>query len=171
MILPVSSGNKIIDNFLFNECMFGDPGSVHQSAFHQRHGNFDAKISSASPIGSSPAAFMSASTMIFTRSAEFYRGFPAKDLFGFFRVRNKDIDLGRAEIFRINLHVLFSIKSRIGKGFVQELADRMGFPGTDDEIIGLILLQDAPHAFDIFRGKSPVTLCLKIPEIQELLLA
>src|SRR5215469_13129855 len=55
------------------------------------------------------------------------------------------------------------------KGFFDELADRMPFAGCQDIIIGLVLLHDHPHSFDIIARMAPVAHSIQVAEIKSIL--
>ena len=42
----------------------------------------------------------------------------------------------------------------------------MRFSGTDREVIGIILLENPPHHFDIFRGISPVAFGFQVSKVE-----
>ena len=45
----------------------------------------------------------------------------------------------------------------------------MSLTRPDYKIIGNLLLQDMPRCLHIFRGVTPIPLCLQISEVQELI--
>src|SRR5215467_4906750 len=59
----------------------------------------------------------------------------------------------------------------LGEGELDELAHRMGLPGRDDVVVGLLLLQHDPHGLDIVARMAPVTLRIEIAQIKPLLIA
>src|SRR5438874_13421788 len=42
----------------------------------------------------------------------------------------------------------------------------MRLSGGDDEIVGGILLQDAPHGLNVVAGKAPVAACVQVAEVE-----
>src|SRR5262249_49850385 len=52
---------------------------------------------------------------------------------------------------------------------LHELPYRMRLARRQHVVVGLGLLHDQPHAFDIVAGVAPVTLCIEIAEIERLL--
>src|SRR5262249_31231483 len=58
------------------------------------------------------------------------------------------------------------LNANFGEGTLDELSDRMGFAGCQNVIVGLGLLHDAPHAFDIVACVSPIALGIQISQKQ-----
>src|SRR5206468_10221551 len=58
---------------------------------------------------------------------------------------------------------------RVTKGGFDKLTHRVAFAGSKDEVVSFPCLQNSPHAFDILRRVSPVTLCVEVAEEQFLL--
>ena len=54
----------------------------------------------------------------------------------------------------------------VGKGPLDEFAHRVRLAGRQHVIVGLVLLQDQPHAFDIVARMAPVALGVEIAEIK-----
>ena len=52
----------------------------------------------------------------------------------------------------------------MSEGDFHKFAHGMRFVRRHDEIIAFVMLQDAPHALDVFRRVTPVAFCLEIPE-------
>ena len=104
-------------------------------------------------------------------------------------IADQEIDLGRAEIARIDLdqrscrmsastpissHALAApvdLAADLGEGQLDEVAHRMRLAGRQHVIVGLVLLQHPPHALDIVAGMAPVALGIEIAEIELLLRA
>src|SRR6266566_2670434 len=59
----------------------------------------------------------------------------------------------------------------LGKCLLHEFTHGMGLAGREDVIVGLGLLQDAPHPLDIVARVGPVALRIQITEKQLLLMA
>ena len=57
----------------------------------------------------------------------------------------------------------------MAEGQLDELAHAVGLAGGQHVIVGLILLQDAPHALDIVARMAPVALGVQVAEIQAVL--
>ena len=57
------------------------------------------------------------------------------------------------------------------EGVVAELADRVLNAGGDDEVLGLLLLQDEPHALHVVLGVAPVAQAAEVAQEELLLLA
>src|SRR5262249_33134088 len=66
--------------------------------------------------------------------------------------------------------MILPIQSRIGKGSFYKILDGVCPTRSDYIVIRLILLKYEPHGFYIFRSVSPVSHCIKITEVQLLLL-
>src|SRR6185312_11687156 len=107
---------------------------------------------------------------------------PAELLPRLARIADQHIDLGRAEISRIDPHqglAGFAIDAGFldalaapldraadfGEGELDELAHRARLAGGEHEIVRLIRLQDRIHALDVVAGVAPVALGLEIAEI------
>ena len=54
---------------------------------------------------------------------------------------------------------------------MRELADGMGFAGSEHEVVGDLVLENAPHALDIVAGMAPVAPGVEIADPQALLQA
>ena len=57
------------------------------------------------------------------------------------------------------------------EGELAEFAHGVLFAGGDDEVFGLVLLQDEPHAFNVVFGIAPVAKARQITQIELILLA
>src|SRR5580692_72553 len=113
---------------------------------------------------------------------------PAEQVVRLARIADQGLDFGRAEIARVDLdeHMAgFLIQSFLvgagafpddaaadaGERFFDELAHRMRFACRQHKIVGLVLLHDPPHAFDIVAGMAPIALGVEIAEKQRRLQA
>src|SRR5580704_1118857 len=113
---------------------------------------------------------------------------PAELIVRLARVADQSLDFGRPEIARIDLdeHMAgFLIQSLLidalafpddgaadaGERLFDELAHRMRFAGGEHEIVGLVLLHDPPHAFDVIAGVAPIAPGIEIAEKQRRLQA
>ena len=54
----------------------------------------------------------------------------------------------------------------MGERLCDEFADRMAFAGRQHIVVGLVLLKDQPHPFDVVTRMSPVSLGIEIAEEQ-----
>src|SRR5262249_11001815 len=103
-------------------------------------------------------------------------------------VADQEVDLGRAEIARIDpYHDLAALAvdaglldalaapldaaADLGKGEFHHLADRAGLAGGKHEVVRLLCLEDQVHAFDVVPGMPPVALGLEIAEIERIIQA
>src|SRR5476649_1999483 len=94
-------------------------------------------------------------------------------------IAKKQIDLGWTKVPRIDLDkvaaALFveaafvgasslpsDLDANLGEGALDEFTDRMGFPGRQDIIVRLRLLQNAPHSLDVIAGVPPVALRIEV---------
>src|SRR5262245_26610882 len=101
-------------------------------------------------------------------------------------VAKENIDLGRSELTLLDFaehapansvdRLLGAPLSRPSdpmsgpfEGALHELAHRIGFSGRQNEVVGLILLQDHPHALSIIACVAPVTLGVEVAEIEPVL--
>src|SRR6185312_32018 len=111
---------------------------------------------------------------------------PAEPLPRLGRVPEQFVDLGRAEIARVDAHqdaatfftdaalaggLAFPTQRypRLGKGEFDELAYRMRLSGGEHIVVGLLLLQHQPHALDIVAGMAPVAPRVEIADIEAVL--
>src|SRR5262245_51681979 len=62
--------------------------------------------------------------------------------------------------------MLSPIKSSVRERFFDKLSHRMGFTGSDDIIVWLLLLEHEPHCKHILLGISPITLGVEIAEVE-----
>lgn len=94
---------------------------------------------------------------------------PAKLFLGFGRITDEEIDFGRALVTGVVFDVFLPIEPDMPEGHFDEFFDRVRLVGSQNEVIGLVGLQHAPHAFDIFGSVAPVALGVHVAEIQFLL--
>ena len=57
------------------------------------------------------------------------------------------------------------------KGVLNKLANTVRFAGGEHIVVRLRLLQNTPHAFDIFAGVAPVALGIEVADVERLLQA
>src|SRR5208337_124362 len=117
---------------------------------------------------------------------KFDRVLPAKFLERLAGIAEKEIDLRRTKITRIDLDkdpagffvetTLFDSGSfppdfdaKLCKGALDEFAHRMGFPRRQDIIVRLGLLQNPPHALDIIARVAPIPLGIEVAQKQPVL--
>src|SRR5262249_53438300 len=103
-------------------------------------------------------------------------------------VAEENIDLGRSEVTLVDFdeyapaHLVDPLlggspsppSSPISRPFTAappEFAPRTGFSGRQNEVVGLILLQDHPHALSIIACVAPVTLGVEVAKIEPVLQA
>ncbi|CAA7613533.1 Phytase family (modular protein) [Candidatus Terasakiella magnetica] len=101
-------------------------------------------------------------------------------------VAQQQVHFGRAEITGIDLDqdpagggakaAFFRILAApaqgdtdLGEGQFDEFAHAVGFAGGEDEIIGLVVLQDAPHAIDVIAGMAPIALGFEVADVKSVL--
>ena len=107
---------------------------------------------------------------------------------GLRRIAEEQIDFGRPAIGRIerNQHVAgapavalllvarplpLDGPADLAERQLDELTYRMGLAGRQHVVVGLLLLEDAPHALDIVAGVTPVALGVEVAEIKAVLIA
>ncbi len=93
-------------------------------------------------------------------------GLPAEGVASFGRVAEKVIDFGWTEVERVDFDVFFPIEVGVAEGFIEKLADGIGFAGGNDKIAGFGVLQHHPHGFDVIAGEAPVAAGIEIAEIE-----
>src|SRR5487761_842210 len=111
---------------------------------------------------------------------------PAEPLPGLLRISEQQIDLGRTVIMRVDRDQAFAAaiaqaalvgtRSRpddrpadAAERPLDELAHRMRLAGGKHIVVGLLLLEDEPHAFDIVTRMAPIALRVDVAEIEPLL--
>ena len=107
------------------------------------------------------------------------------------RISQQQIDFGRTKVARINLdndllritrvhtHFIHSTRrslplhfgTNLRKGLFHKLPHRVRFSRRQHVIIGFILLQHAPHAFDVVLGVTPVAFGVEVAQKEALLRA
>ena len=110
-------------------------------------------------------------------------GVPAKFLLGLGRVAEELLDFRWTEVFRIDFHEdfarfnvdalfvdAFAFPAEFDAGLAEregaELADGMVLAGGDHEVVGLRLLEDEPHTFDVVAGVAPVAQGVQVAQVQ-----
>mmetsp|Transcript_1083 Transcript_1083/g.1870 ORF Transcript_1083/g.1870 Transcript_1083/m.1870 type:complete len:369 (+) Transcript_1083:223-1329(+) len=103
-------------------------------------------------------------------------------------VTEEKFDLGRSEVAGINLHKLAALIGSINsdlidgsglaspldgstnnlEGLLDKLTDGVSLSGSEDVVIGLILLKHAPHTLDVVAGMAPITLGVDVSEVEAL---
>src|SRR2546425_5654843 len=90
---------------------------------------------------------------------------PSKDALGLPRVPAEVVDLRRAEVLLVDLHVRLPIRdARDPERLLHELANGMGLARRSDEVIRLPVLEDPPHQVDELRRVPPVAPRIQVPE-------
>ena len=100
------------------------------------------------------------------------------------RIAEQQVDLGRPEIARVDLDQDAAGRwhrrpvsstplprqtiraADLGERALDEFAHRVRLAGRQHIIVGLVLLQDQPHAFDIVARMAPVALGVEIAEVE-----
>ena len=77
-------------------------------------------------------------------------------------IRQGLVHLCGSEVSGIDDDVFLIIKVQLLEDLLNEFADRVGFPGGNNKIIWLILLEDKPHSLHVIPGEPPVPLRLQI---------
>src|SRR5579859_7653598 len=102
---------------------------------------------------------------------EAHRRLPAELLLRLRVVADEEVDLGRAEVAWIDLHVLVPVEACVTERLVEELAHRMRLPGGEHVVLGLVHLQHPPRAVHVVARVAPVALRVEIAETERVLLA
>jgi hypothetical protein len=55
--------------------------------------------------------------------------------------------------------------SNVTESLLDEFTNGVSFTSSENEIIGLILLQHAPHTLDVVASVSPITLGVEVTEV------
>ena len=79
------------------------------------------------------------------------------------------VDLGRAEVARVDLDDVLPVDAEVRAGLVEELAHRVHLAGGDHVVVGLVLLEHPPHRLDVVGRVAPVALGVEVAE-EELVL-
>lgn len=98
--------------------------------------------------------------------AEGYSRVPAKTFARLRRVRDEDIDFERAKMALGGFEMPAPIQTRISESLLDEFLNGVRLAGAEDEVIGLILLEDAPNGLDVFGGVTPIAVSIEIPKVQ-----
>ena len=113
---------------------------------------------------------------------------PAQSALGFGRVSQQLVHLGGAEVLRIHLDKHFSgrlvdaflidalalplqFDAGVMEGQSAELPYRVALARGDDVVVGLVLLQDEPHALHIVARVTPVTQGIEVTQVEFVLQA
>ena len=76
-----------------------------------------------------------------------------------------------AALLVVALAAPFDGLADVAEGELDEFAHGVRLAGRQHVVVGLVLLQDPPHALDIVAGVAPVALGVEIAEIERLLVA
>src|SRR2546430_11032833 len=88
--------------------------------------------------------------------------FPIENILGLRSIPEQYVHFSRPLISRVVLYEFLPIKIRVTKGGFDKLTHRVAFAGSKDEVVSSPCLQNSPHASDILRRVSPVTLCFEV---------
>ncbi len=108
---------------------------------------------------------------------------PTKGILGFFVIADEKVYFSRAKIAGVNFEADFAgflfhcelintfasefqFHVEMFEGEVDELANCVGFIGRADVIVGLLLLENAPHGIGIFGCVAPITFGIDISHDQ-----
>src|SRR4029079_8332030 len=91
---------------------------------------------------------------------------PTEPLPRFRGVAEEHVDLGRAEVPLVDLHVVVPIEIDVAERLVEQLPDRMRLPRGEDVVVRLVRLEHLPRAVHVVASKAPVALRLEVPESQ-----
>src|SRR5574344_703266 len=86
-------------------------------------------------------------------------------------VAEKLIDFGRTQIARVAFDVLLPVEIHAGKGLLEKLLHRVHFAGRENELVGLVVLQDLPPSLDIVAGIAPVAQGIDVAHVELVLKA
>src|SRR5262249_29262441 len=100
----------------------------------------------------------------FDQLPEPHLGFPIENPLCLGRIADQQVNLSRSFVAGIVFDVLLPIEINPCTSHFQKLADGMSFIRGEDEVIALIVLEDAPHAFDILRRVTPIALRVEIAQ-------
>src|SRR6266851_548393 len=90
---------------------------------------------------------------------------PAEDLAGLGWIAAEFIDLGRPEIAAIDQDMAPPVEAGHREGELDEIVHTVRLTGGDDIIVWLVLLQHQPHRLDIVAGKTPISLCGEVSQV------
>jgi len=79
------------------------------------------------------------------------------------------VDLGRAEVARIDLDVSLPVEACEAERFRDELPDAVHLAGCDDKVVRCLVLEHQPHRFDVLGRVAPVSAGIQVAEEQLLL--
>jgi GDPmannose 4,6-dehydratase len=97
---------------------------------------------------------------------------PAEPVLRLRRVTDELLHLGGPHEARVLRDVLRPVvDADVGEREVEEVADGVGLAGGDDVVVGLVLLQHAPHRLDVVAGVAPVAARVDVAERQLVLQA
>src|ERR1035437_700528 len=91
---------------------------------------------------------------------------PAKHALRLRRIRDEQLDLGGTHELLVRLHELAPVEIGIRERFLAELLHGPFLTGADDVVVGLVLLQHAPHRVDVVAGEAPVAVRMQVAEPQ-----
>src|SRR3954447_5728985 len=85
------------------------------------------------------------------------------------RIAVEGVDLGRAQVARVELDVLLPVHAQDARGLVEELAHAVGLPGGDHVVVRLVLLEHHPHRLGVVGRVAPVALGIEVAHVELLL--
>src|ERR1039458_9802891 len=91
---------------------------------------------------------------------------PSQSGVSFGRISEKDIDLCGTQIARVYFHDFGPVQVDTCGCLIQELANRMSFPGGHHVIVRHILLEHEPHGFHVVARIAPIAVRVEIAEVQ-----
>ncbi len=83
-------------------------------------------------------------------------GGPVQFALGFGGIAHEGLDFGWAEEFRVDDDVVLIVKSEGGEACFEEIANGVLLACGEDVVIAVVLLEHAPHCFDVFGGVTPI---------------
>lgn len=98
-------------------------------------------------------------------------GFPTKLILCFGGVTEELLHFGRPKVPGVNFDKVGVVQANMFKGQLTKAANRDHGSCGHHIVVGLVLLQHAPHGLDIISRKSPVPLCVEVAKEQFVLQA
>ena len=93
-------------------------------------------------------------------------GFPTELVFCFGGIAQELLHFRWSEVTGINLNKVGVVQPDVFEGQLAEAPNRNHFSGRNHVIVWFVLLQHAPHGFDIITSKSPVSLRIEVAKEQ-----
>ena len=89
---------------------------------------------------------------------------PAENLAGLRRVGDEQVHFRGTVVALVHDDVLLVVQPDTPEGDLAKLPHGVGHARADDKVVGLILLQHAPHGVHVIAGEAPVALGLEVAE-------